>query len=76
MSNEEIQPNHKFEDHEFSDGAIDALIAASLRHAYSSDPPSEASIADAIKAATIEEPEDDARLERIRQSIKEGPRPE
>lgn len=55
--------------HEFSDGAIDALIAASLRYAYSSDSPSEASIAAAIKAAAIEEPEDAARLQRIRERL-------
>jgi hypothetical protein len=52
--------------HDFSDAAIDALIAASLRQGYSSDEPSEASIAAAINVAAIEAPEDTARLERIR----------
>lgn len=51
---------------DFSDDAIDALIAASLRQEYSSDAPTEESIAAAIKAADVEAPEDVARLERIR----------
>lgn len=55
--------------HEFSDDAIDALVAASLRQAYSSDAPTEASIAAAIKAAAVEEPEDAARLQRIRERL-------
>ena len=52
--------------HEFSDGAIDALIAASLRQAYSSDDASEASIEAAIKAAAKEDADDAERLQRIR----------
>ena len=52
--------------HDFSDDAIDALVAASLRQGYSSDAPTEASIVAAIKAAAVEAPEDASRLERIR----------
>jgi len=52
--------------HDFSDYAIDALVAASLRQGYSADAPTEASIVAAIKAAAVEAPEDAARLERIR----------
>jgi hypothetical protein len=55
--------------HEFSDGAIDALIAASLRQKYTSDTPSEENIEAAIKAASINDPEDAERLQRIRNRL-------
>lgn len=58
--------------HEFSDGAIDALIAASLRQAYSDDPPTDASIDAAIKAASVEDPGDAERLQRIRSRLSAG----
>lgn len=59
--------------HEFSDGAIDALIAASLRQKYSSDTPNEETIKAAIKAASINDPEDAERLQRIRNRLNQKP---
>lgn len=51
-----------------SDNAVDALIAAALRAGFSEDAPSDASIEAAILDAA-QQPQDPARLQRIRDRI-------